>query len=104
MRVNFMGTVWCTRYALAELRKAKGLIAGVATALKRSKPSVAVVGVEPVHGVRPFGLRRRAFPPAGDAERWIYAQLGRATTELSTLLLALDTAAPPWSDTPPPGS
>jgi short-subunit dehydrogenase len=31
MRVNFMGSVWCTRYALPELRKAKGLIAGVAS-------------------------------------------------------------------------
>src|SRR5512137_923100 len=25
MRINFMGSVWCTRYALAELRKANGL-------------------------------------------------------------------------------
>jgi short-subunit dehydrogenase len=31
MRVNFMGSVWCTRYALAELRKANGLVAGVAS-------------------------------------------------------------------------
>ena len=31
MRVNFMGSLWCTRYALAELRKAKGLVAGVAS-------------------------------------------------------------------------
>jgi len=31
MRVNFMGSVWCTRYALAELRKARGLVAGVAS-------------------------------------------------------------------------
>jgi short-subunit dehydrogenase len=29
MRVNFVGSVWCTRYALAELRKSKGLVAGV---------------------------------------------------------------------------
>ena len=31
MRVNFMGSVWCTRYALAELRKSKGLVAGVSS-------------------------------------------------------------------------
>ena len=31
MRVNFMGSVWCTRYALAELRKAKGLVAGISS-------------------------------------------------------------------------
>jgi short-subunit dehydrogenase len=31
MRVNFMGSVWCTRYALAELRKSKGLVAGIAS-------------------------------------------------------------------------
>jgi len=29
MRVNYMGTVWCTRYALAELRRSKGLIVGI---------------------------------------------------------------------------
>ena len=29
MRVDFMGSVWCTRYALAELKKSKGLVAGV---------------------------------------------------------------------------
>jgi short-subunit dehydrogenase len=29
MRVNYMGSVWCTRYMLAELRKAKGLVAGI---------------------------------------------------------------------------
>jgi NAD(P)-dependent dehydrogenase (short-subunit alcohol dehydrogenase family) len=29
MRVNYMGTVWCTRYALAELRKAKRLVVGI---------------------------------------------------------------------------
>lgn len=29
MRVNYMGTVWCTRYALAELKKSKGLIVGI---------------------------------------------------------------------------
>jgi short-subunit dehydrogenase len=29
MRVNFMGSVWCTRYALAELKKSKGLVAGI---------------------------------------------------------------------------
>ena len=29
MRVNFMGSVWCTRYALPELRKSKGLVAGI---------------------------------------------------------------------------
>ena len=31
MRVNYMGSVWCTRYALAELRKSKGLVAGVSS-------------------------------------------------------------------------
>ncbi len=31
MRVNFMGSVWCTRYALAELRKSKGLVAGISS-------------------------------------------------------------------------
>src|SRR5512143_4113675 len=31
MRVNFMGSVWCTRYALPELRKAKGLVVGIAS-------------------------------------------------------------------------
>ena len=31
MRVNFMGSVWCTRYTLPELRKSKGLVAGVAS-------------------------------------------------------------------------
>jgi len=29
MRVNYMGTVWCTRYSLAELKKSKGLIVGI---------------------------------------------------------------------------
>jgi short-subunit dehydrogenase len=29
MRVNYMGTVWCTRYALAELKKSKGLVVGI---------------------------------------------------------------------------
>ena len=29
MRVNYMGSVWCTRYALAELRKSKGLVAAI---------------------------------------------------------------------------
>jgi short-subunit dehydrogenase len=29
LRVNFMGSVWCTRYALPELRKSKGLVAGI---------------------------------------------------------------------------
>ncbi len=29
MRVNHMGTVWCTRYALAALRKSKGLVVGI---------------------------------------------------------------------------
>lgn len=29
MRVNFMGSVWCTRYALAALKRSKGLVAGV---------------------------------------------------------------------------
>lgn len=44
-------------------------------------------------------------PPVNDDERWIHTQLGRATTELSTLLLTLESAAPPWSDRPdqPPG-
>jgi short-subunit dehydrogenase len=31
MRVNFMGSVWCTRYALPELRKAKGLVVGISS-------------------------------------------------------------------------
>ena len=31
MRVNFMGSVWCTRYALPELRKSNGLVAGIAS-------------------------------------------------------------------------
>ncbi len=31
MRVNLMGSVWCTRHALAELRKTRGLIAGVSS-------------------------------------------------------------------------
>ena len=31
MRINFMGSVWCTRYALPELRKAKGLVVGIAS-------------------------------------------------------------------------
>ena len=29
MRVNYMGSVWCTRYALGELRKSKGLVAAI---------------------------------------------------------------------------
>jgi short-subunit dehydrogenase len=29
MRVNYMGTMWCARYALAELKKSKGLIVGI---------------------------------------------------------------------------
>ena len=31
MRVNFMGSLWCTRYALPALRQSRGLIAGVAS-------------------------------------------------------------------------
>jgi short-subunit dehydrogenase len=31
MRVNCMGTIWCTRHALAELAKTKGLVAGVSS-------------------------------------------------------------------------
>jgi short-subunit dehydrogenase len=31
MRVNCMGSIWCTRYALAELRKSKGLVAGISS-------------------------------------------------------------------------
>ena len=29
MRVNYMGSVWCTRYALAELKRSKGLVVGI---------------------------------------------------------------------------
>ena len=31
IRVNLMGSVWCTRYALPELRKVKGLVAGISS-------------------------------------------------------------------------
>ncbi len=31
MRVNLMGSVWCTRHALAELRKSRGLVAAVSS-------------------------------------------------------------------------
>lgn len=31
MRVNFMGSLWCTRHALAAIRQSKGLIVGVAS-------------------------------------------------------------------------
>ena len=29
MRVNYMGTVWCMRYSLAELRKSKRRVVGI---------------------------------------------------------------------------
>lgn len=31
MRVNFMGSLWCTRYALAALKQSRGLVAGVSS-------------------------------------------------------------------------
>jgi short-subunit dehydrogenase len=31
MRVNFMGSLWCTRHALAAIKESRGLIAGVAS-------------------------------------------------------------------------
>ena len=31
MRVNFMGSLWCTRHALAALKDSRGLIAGIAS-------------------------------------------------------------------------
>jgi short-subunit dehydrogenase len=31
MRVNFMGSLWCTRYALPAIKESRGLIAGVAS-------------------------------------------------------------------------
>jgi short-subunit dehydrogenase len=31
MRVNFFGSLWCTRYALPHLRRAKGLVVGVSS-------------------------------------------------------------------------
>ena len=31
MRVNFMGSLWCTRHALAAIRQSKGLIVGVSS-------------------------------------------------------------------------
>lgn len=36
--------------------------------------------------------------PGSERERWVADQLGRAATELSALLLALQNAAPAWSD------
>ena len=31
MRVNYMGSLWCTRYALPALRRSRGLIAGISS-------------------------------------------------------------------------
>jgi uncharacterized membrane protein YccC len=45
-------------------------------------------------------LEGELFPlaPADDHQRWVFAQLGRAATELGALLVVLEHAAPAWQE------
>jgi NAD(P)-dependent dehydrogenase (short-subunit alcohol dehydrogenase family) len=63
MRVNYMGTVLCTRYALAELRKSKGLV--VDSGYNGQGRRARAHGVDRVE-VRPSRLSRSA----SDGTRW----------------------------------
>ncbi len=45
-------------------------------------------------------LEGELFPvaPVDDHQRWVFTQLGRAATELSALLVVLETSAPAWQE------